>query len=407
MSEQIFKALESIRNGGFVVVTDDESRENEGDLIMAAEKATPETLAFMIRYTSGIICAPLKKERLEELQLPQMVTYNGDPLRTAFTVSVDYRFGTTTGISSTDRAATLRALVDGHTCAEDFHRPGHIFPLMARPFGVLERPGHTEAAVDLSVMAGLSAGGVLAELVNDDGSVMNGAQLQLFADKHNIPFLSIEELIAYRKKTESILKQTSSARLPTSHGTFTMHLYKSLIDTQEHIALVMGDISSHKAPLVRVHSECKTGDLFGSLRCDCGAQLEESMRRIAAEGAGVLIYLSGHEGRGIGLAEKLRAYTLQDEGMDTVQANIHLGYPADLREYSAACQILKDLSITSFRLLTNNMHKFAGLDDPALHIVERVPLVLPHNEENQRYLETKREKMGHILPEMAMQTKAI
>jgi GTP cyclohydrolase II/3,4-dihydroxy-2-butanone 4-phosphate synthase len=397
MSDSIEKALKALARGDFVVVADDEDRENEGDLILAAEKATKEALAFMIRHTSGIICVPLLKERLESLDLPQMVCDNRDPHRTAFTVSVDSRFGTTTGISAQDRATTILALVNEATQPSDFHRPGHIFPLMARKGGVLERPGHTEATVDLCRLAGLYPGGVLAEVVNDDGSVMNGHQLKEFAKEYNLPFITIADLIAYRKKHDCLVVEVSSARLPTAHGDFTMTLFRSIPDGQEHIALVKGTIDPTQDVLVRIHSECITGDVFRSKRCDCGDQLERAMEAINQAGSGVVIYLQGHEGRGIGLGNKLAAYCLQDAGQDTVEANLSLGFPADLREYSVATHILEALGIKKIQLMTNNLHKYQGIQGSRIEITRRIPIISPETPENAHYLSTKREKMGHLI----------
>jgi 3,4-dihydroxy 2-butanone 4-phosphate synthase/GTP cyclohydrolase II len=393
----IDEALRAIAKGSMVVVVDDENRENEGDLIMAAELATADQIAFMVRHTSGVICVALPGERLSALQLPLMVADNNDSMRTAFTVTTDFRHGTSTGISAADRALTIRALVDQTSTAQDFARPGHIFPLRAMPRGVLQRPGHTEAAVDLARLAGLQPGGVLCELVNEDGSMARLPDLERFAQTHGLPLISIADLIAYRKRAEKIVHRQSSARLPTKFGVFTVHSYASELDGHEHVALVMGDVNGRGDVLVRVHSECLTGDIFGSMRCDCGAQLDAALAKIAAEGAGVVVYLRGHEGRGIGLAHKLRAYALQDRGRDTVEANVDLGLAVDARDYSVGAQILADLGITSMRLMSNNPAKFEGIADFGLSISARVPLLTRPNKENRAYLQAKQTKLRHML----------
>ncbi|PMS25526.1 bifunctional 3,4-dihydroxy-2-butanone-4-phosphate synthase/GTP cyclohydrolase II [Paraburkholderia rhynchosiae] len=396
-SDSIESALEAIAQGRMVVVVDDEDRENEGDLIMAAAAATEQDIAFMVRYTSGVLCVALPAERLEQLCLPLMVTSNSDSMSTAFTVTTDYRIGTTTGISAADRAITIRALVDPAADAGDFNRPGHIFPLRAVEDGVLRRPGHTEAGVDLTRLAGMAPGGLLAELVNEDGSMARLPQLIEFAKQHSLPIVTIKDLITYRRKRERSVERLSTARLPTRYGTFTVHGYKERITGMEHAALVMGDIAASDAPLVRVHSECLTGEVFGSIRCDCRGQLDLAMERIATEGAGVVVYLKGHEGRGIGLTEKLRAYALQDNGRDTVQANLDLGLQPDARDYSVGAQILQDLDVSSMRLMTNNPLKYQGIHDFGLRIVERVPLITAPNSENASYLKTKQNLLGHLL----------
>lgn len=390
-------ALHAIAAGRPVIVVDDESRENEGDLILAAEHATPEQLAFMIRHTSGVICAALPGEWLDRLQLPLMVDENSESQGTAFTVSVDYRHGTTTGISAAERSATLRALADPLARPEAFNRPGHVFPLRARDGGVLSRPGHTEAAVDLARLAGLQPVGVLSELINDDGSMMRRPELERFARAHGLPLISIEELIAWRQRHEPMIEHAAQARLPTRHGEFAMHVYRSRLDGIEHVALVKGDVDGKENVLVRLHSECLTGDIFGSQRCDCGEQLDQALARIAEAGQGVLVYLRGHEGRGIGLIAKLRAYQLQDGGSDTVDANLALGLPVDARRYDVGAQILTQLGVTTVRLLSNNPRKLAELEGHALKVVERVPLHIAPNPENLRYLQTKQEKLGHML----------
>jgi 3,4-dihydroxy 2-butanone 4-phosphate synthase/GTP cyclohydrolase II len=396
-------ALAAIARGEMVVVVDDASRENEGDLIMAAERVTAPALAFMIRHTSGVICASLEPTRADALQLPLMVAENHEAQRTAFTVTVDHRSGTTTGISAADRAATLRALADRAALAGDFARPGHIFPLRARAGGVLERRGHTEAAMDLARLAGLEPCGVLCEVVNDDGSMARPADLETFATTHGLPLISVASLVAYRRRTESLVRPVAEARLPTRHGLFSARVYRAN-DGTEHTALVLGDLQGPPGRdddgtglLVRVHSECLTGDVFGSLRCDCGAQLDAALARIAAEGRGVLVYLRGHEGRGIGLTKKLHAYQLQDQGRDTVEANVELGLPVDSRSYDVGAQILSDLGVKTLRLMSNNPAKFLELEGYPLRIVGRVPLITKPNDENRAYLETKQAKLGHQL----------
>jgi 3,4-dihydroxy 2-butanone 4-phosphate synthase/GTP cyclohydrolase II len=395
--DNIEDALKVIASGGMVVVIDDEGRENEGDLIMAAELATPEALAFIIRYTSGVVCTALPAARLAQLQLPLMVSDNNEAMGTAFTITADYRHGTSTGISAADRALTIRALVDPEVQAQDFARPGHILPLRAVAGGVLRRPGHTEAAVDLSRLAGLRPGGVLCELVNDDGSMARLPQLKVFAERHGLPLISIADLIAYRKSTEQLVHRRSEARLPTRHGEFTVYSYESELDGLEHVALVMGELAGRASVLVRLHSECLTGDVFGSLRCDCGAQLDSAMAKVASEGQGVIVYLKGHEGRGIGLTHKLRAYALQDKGRDTVQANVELGLAVDARDYTVGCQILADFGMTSMRLMSNNPAKYDCITGFGLSITARVPLLVEPNQENLVYLRAKQNKLGHLL----------
>ena len=397
MFVSIEEAISAFRNGEFLVVVDDEDRENEGDLIIAAEHATPARVGFMVRHTSGIICLPTTGERLDELEIPMMVANNTDARRTAFTVSVDYGPGTTTGISAADRAATIAALIDPSLPPDSFTRPGHVFPLRCRPGGVLRRAGHTEAAVDLAVLAGLYPAGVLAEIVTDDGEIARLADLERFAGEHQLRMISIADLIAHRRQKEVLVRRTGEARLPTAHGVFRAIGYESLVDGRENIALVMGDITGNDGILVRVHSECLTGDTFGSLRCDCGVQLQAAIRRVGEAGAGVVLYLRGHEGRGIGLGHKLAAYALQDQGRDTVEANEDLGLPVDARDYGVGAQILVDLGVTTMRLMTNNPKKRAGIEGYGLTIVETVPLQAATTSENRSYLETKARKLGHLL----------
>ena len=395
---KIEDAVAAIARGDIVIVVDDEDRENEGDLIMAAEFATPEKIAFFLHHTSGVICAPVTRERARELDLPLMVTDNTESMRTAFTVSVDYRHGTSTGISAYDRAATILSLVDPATRAADLLRPGHIFPLEAREGGVLKRAGHTEAAMDLARMAGVYPAGVLCEIVNDKKDDMARVpELEQFADEHGLLLISIADLVRYRRRTEKLVKRVAEARIPTQWGDFTCYAYESVLDGEQHLAFVRGAVQGQDDVLVRVHSECLTGDVFGSLRCDCGPQLHEAMRRIAEEDLGVVVYLRGHEGRGIGIGHKLQAYALQEQGHDTVDANLALGMPVDSREYGIGAQILVDLGITTMRTLTNNPAKRGGLEGFGLKITERVPLMTTPNPENIAYLRTKRERMGHLL----------
>lgn len=392
------EAIEDIRQGKFVIVVDDEDRENEGDLIMAASLVTPEAMAFIVRHGTGIVCVSMKEEALERLQLPLMVTQkeNEEKLSTAFTVSVDAKKGTTTGVSAKDRTKTVLALASPNSKPEDFNRPGHIFPLKYREGGVLKRAGHTEASVDLAVLAGLAPVAILCEVVDDDGSMARLPKLREFAKNENLKIISIADLIRYRRKRDKLVERASVARLPLKWGSVHAYCYRSVLDGMEHIAMVKGDIGDGQDILVRVHSECLTGDIFGSARCDCGNQLALAMEMIEKEGRGVLVYLRGHEGRGIGLGHKLRAYNLQDDGRDTVEANEELGLPVDSREYGIGAQILHDLGVRTMRLLTNNPAKYIGLKGYGLSVVGRVPLLTPITRENQRYLETKRIKMGHI-----------
>jgi 3,4-dihydroxy 2-butanone 4-phosphate synthase/GTP cyclohydrolase II len=393
---KIEHAIAAISRGEMVVVVDDAERENEGDLIMAAEKATPRDVAFILRHTSGVICAAMPAERLSALQLPLMVADNAESQQTAFTVTVDCRRGTTTGISAADRAATLRALADRGSQPNDFVRPGHLFPLRARDGGVLERRGHTEAAVDLARLAGLSPCGVLCELMNDDGTMSRPPELAAFAARHGLPIITIADLVAHRRRTEQLVAAVAEARLPTPHGVFSARVYRAY-DGTEHVALVMGDVRGRAEVLVRVHSECLTGDIFGSLRCDCGGQLEAALALVAKEGRGVVVYLRGQEGRGVGLTQKMHAYKLQEQGRDTVEANLDLGLPVDSRTYDVGAQILADLGVTTLRLMSNNPAKFVELEGYNLRIVGRVPLLVTPNRENIAYLRTKQLKLGHQL----------
>ena len=393
-------ALDELRAGRMVVVVDDPGRENEGDLIGCAATITEDQVAFMVRHSTGILCAPMSAARAERLKLPQMVGENTDSHYTAFTVTADHN-NTTTGVSAADRALTLRALADPDCHATDLRRPGHVFPLVARAGGVLERAGHTEAAVDLLMLAGLPTIGVIGEIVEDSGAMRAGQSLDDFVDENQLVKITIADLIEYRRARESSVVATGSAELPTEFGPFRAHAYRATDDGTEHLALTVGDLAAYKdnpaGVLVRVHSECLTGDLAGSLRCDCGVQFRESMRRIAAEGVGVLVYLRGHEGRGIGLGHKLRAYTLQENGADTVEANEALGLPVDSRDYRVGAEILVDLGVRRMRLITNNPDKYTGLDGFGLEIAERVQLPVHTTPENVAYLRTKRDRMGHLL----------
>jgi 3,4-dihydroxy 2-butanone 4-phosphate synthase/GTP cyclohydrolase II len=391
-------AVAAISRGEIVVVVDDEDRENEGDLIMAAEFATPEKIAFFLHHTSGFICAPITSERARELDLHQMVAQNTESMRTAFLVSVDFRHGTSTGISAYDRSTTIQALVDPSTRPGDLARPGHVLPLEARDGGVLKRAGHTEATIDLVRMAGLYPAGVLCEIVDDKKMDMARVpELERFADEHGMLMISIADIIRYRRQNEKLVKRIAEARIPTEWGDFTCYAYENLLNGEQHVAFVRGAVQGQHNVLVRVHSECLTGDVFGSLRCDCGPQLDAAMKHIAEEGLGVVIYLRGHEGRGIGIGHKLQAYTLQEQGTDTVDANLALGLPVDSREYGIGAQMLVDLGITTMRYMTNNPAKKGGIEGFGLEITERVPLETTPNPENLAYLRTKRERMGHLL----------
>ncbi len=396
----IEQAIKDMAAGKAVVVVDDEDRENEGDLIFAAEFATPELVAFMVRYTSGFICAPITESDADRLELPPMYYTNQDRRGTAYTVTVDAREGVSTGISAAERAHTIRLLADPATRPTDLSRPGHVVPLRARPGGVLRRPGHTEAAVDLAVLAGLRPAAVLCELVNDDGTMKRLPDLRDFAAEHNLTLITIADLVAYRRNHEKQVERVAEARMPTPHGVFRAYGYRATHDNAEHVALVYGEIGDGYDVLVRVHSECLTGDVFGSLRCDCGPQLQAALARVAEEGRGVVLYVRGHEGRGIGLMHKLQAYQLQDEGRDTVDANLDLGLPADARDYGTGAQILADLGIQTMRLLTNNPAKRAGLEGYGLTVAGREALPVRPHPENVRYLRTKRDRMGHILDDL-------
>jgi 3,4-dihydroxy 2-butanone 4-phosphate synthase/GTP cyclohydrolase II len=394
--DPIDELLDELRQGRIVIVTDDANRENEGDLILAAEKATPERINFMIRYTSGVLCVPMEGKDLDRLELPLMTLRNTESMRTAYTISVDAKEGVSTGISAADRSRTVRLLSDPSTVAGDLVRPGHVFPLRYREGGVLRRAGHTEAAVDLARLAGLRPAGVLAEVINDDGSMARLPDLVRFKEEHKLKICSIENLIAYRRAREVLIEREEVVSLPTDYGAFSLYLYRSVIDDVHHLALVKGTISGEKPTLVRVHSECLTGDAFGSQRCDCGDQLHAALQQIDEAGSGVLVYMR-QEGRGIGLAAKIHAYKLQEEGLDTVEANQRLGYPMDLREYGTGAQILVDLGVRQIRLLTNNPKKVVGLEGYGLNIVEQLRIKAPENPHNERYLRTKRIKMGHLL----------
>ena len=391
--DTIESVLEDIRAGKMVIVVDDENRENEGDLVCAAEKVTPEIINFMITNARGLVCAPISQERAKELGIFRKPST--DHFGTAFTESLDALSGTT-GISASDRANTIKCLLDPNCKRESFGIPGHIFPIAGRPGGVLQRTGHTEAAIDLARLAGFAPAGVICEITKEDGEMARLPQLVEFKKKHGLKLMTIADLIAYRRKTEKLVVREETVKMPTKYGDFQMHLYRSLVDDSTHLALTMGEVAGSESVLTRVHSECLTGDVFGSQRCDCGDQLAVAMRRIAEEKCGVLVYMR-QEGRGIGLANKIHAYRLQEEGCDTIEANERLGFPADLREYGVGAQILLDLGIKGVRLMTNNPQKIIGIDGYGLKIVDRVPVVIPPQKNNRTYLETKQQRMGHIL----------
>ena len=390
------EVIEDIKAGKLVIIVDDEDRENEGDLALAAEKVTTEAINFMAKHARGLICLPITGERLDELRIPLMVGENTSKFSTAFTVSIEAKHRVSTGISAADRAETIKAVINPKTKAEDIARPGHMFPLRAKDGGVLARAGHTEAIVDLAKLAGLYPAGVICEVMNEDGSMARLPQLEVMAEKYEIKIVTVADLISHRLRHERLVHRIAEAKLPTSHGEFTAIAYKSDIDPDEHLALVMGDISTEEPVLVRVHSECVTGDIFGSLRCDCGEQIALAMQSIAEEGRGVFLYMR-QEGRGIGFHNKIRAYALQDKGLDTVEANLSLGFAPDLRDYGIGAQILAELGLHKIRLLTNNPKKVIGLEGYGLKVVETMPIIIPPNPHNRHYLEIKQKKLGHLL----------
>lgn len=391
----IEEAIQDIKNGKMVVIIDDEKRENEGDVVVAAEKVTPEHINFMAKHARGLICMPMSEAYIEKLKLEPMVYKNTDNHETAFTVSIDYK-ETTTGISAFERALTVQKVLENNIKPEDFRRPGHMFPLKAREGGVLVRQGHTEASVDIARIAGLKEAGVICEIMNDDGTMARTPELMEFVKKHGLKIITIEDLIRYRVKNEKIVEAVSQAELPTKYGDFKIIAYVNKINGEHHIALVKGEVNGDEPVLVRVHSECLTGDVFGSLRCDCGEQLSKAMAIIEKEGTGVILYMR-QEGRGIGLVNKVKAYKLQDKGMDTVEANLALGFPEDLRDYGISAQILKELGVKNIKLMTNNPKKISGIEEHGIKITERIPIEMNHNEKNIYYLKTKKEKMGHLL----------
>lgn len=398
MFDNIESAIEAIRNGDMIIVVDDEDRENEGDLLMAAEHATPEAINFMAKFGRGLICMPMEKERLESLDIPMMIGKNTDPKETAFTVSVDH-LNSTTGISAYERAETILKLVDSQSVASDFTRPGHIFPLVAKEGGVLKRAGHTEAAVDLAKLAGLKPAGVICEIMKDDGTMARVDDLIAYKHTHQLKMITIADLIAYRLLHDSLIERVSEAKMPTKYGDFKMVGYINKLNGEHHVALVKGEINEATPTLIRVHSECLTGDAFGSLRCDCGDQLKSALKRIEEHGSGILLYMR-QEGRGIGLINKIKAYDLQDQGYDTVDANLMLGFDEDLRDYGIGAQILLDLKAKKIKMMTNNPLKLSGLSGYGIEVVERVAIEMNHNEKNAHYLRTKKERMGHMLEEV-------
>lgn len=394
--DDLTAVLSDLKRGRMVIVVDDEDRENEGDLVMAAEKATPAAINFMARFGRGLICVPTTGDRLRQLGIEEMVARNRESFRTDFQVSVDASSGISTGISAADRSRTIQLLADPRASESDFVRPGHIFPLRAKAGGVLQRSGHTEAAVDLVTLAGCRPVGVICEIMNDNGSMARLPELRRFAKRHKLRICSIEQLIGFRRRTEKLVERLETVRMPTDYGEFSLHLFRSRIDDQHHLALVKGEVSGKKPVLVRVHSECLTGDVFGSRRCDCGPQLHAAMERIDKEGSGVILYMR-QEGRGIGLPAKLHAYRLQEQGLDTVEANLKLGFPMDLRDYGVGAQMLSELGVNQIRLLTNNPKKVVGLQGHGLEIVEQLPIRVSPNPHNARYLKTKKDRMGHLL----------